>query len=223
MNDLMKDKKNRRKLLKDSAGLLGVLGLGAVSAKADTFCKLTATQPEGPFYPIADQADKDIDLTQVKGKLRSAKGQVVILKGVISGHDCKPIKGAMIEIWQACDSGKYNHPGDPNPAALDPNFQYWGRATTNAKGEYSFKTIKPGRYRATSNWVRPPHIHVKVHLRGYEELITQIYFSDEKDLNSRDRLLQALSPSDQKDLVVDFKKQPHDYDTGKFDITLKAL
>jgi protocatechuate 3,4-dioxygenase beta subunit len=219
----MNNLKNRRKLLKDSAGLLGVLGLGAVSAKADTLCKLTATQPEGPFYPIEDQADKDVDLTRVKGKIRSARGQVVILKGVISGLDCKPIKGAMIEIWQACDSGKYNHPGDPNPAALDPNFQYWGRAVTNDKGEYSFKTIKPGRYRATADWVRPPHIHVKIHLRGYEELITQVYFADESELNSRDRLLQALNSNDQKDLVIDFKKQPHDHNTGKFDITLKAL
>ena len=214
---------NRRKLLKDSASALGVLGVTAISAKASTLCKLTAAQPEGPFYPIEDQIDKDVDLNQIKGKSQKAKGQVVVLRGTISGHDCKPIKGAMIEIWQACDSGKYNHPGDPNPAQLDPNFQYWGRATTNSKGEYSFKTIKPGKYKATANWVRPPHIHVKVHLRGYEELITQVYFEDEKDLNNKDRLLQALNRNDQKDLIIDFKKQPHSYDTGEFNITLKSL
>lgn len=217
---------NRRKLLKDSASMLGLLGVTTLSAKASTICTLneyTPAQPEGPFYPIADQADKDVDLTKVKGRVKTAKGKIVILRGVISGRDCKPIKGAVIEIWQACDSGKYNHPGDPNPAKLDPDFQYWGRAITNDKGEYSFKTIKPGRYRATPDWVRPPHIHVKVHLRGYQELITQIYFSDEVDLNSSDRLLQALDRKDQKDLIIEFKKQPHDFDTGKFDITLLSL
>src|SRR5690606_27978102 len=69
---------------------------------------------------------------------------------------------------------------------LDPDFQYWGRSTTNALGEYDFKTIIPGHYpldpRLTGRrpsgprQFRPPHIHFKVHARGYLSLTTQMYF-----------------------------------------------
>ncbi len=69
----------------------------------------------------------------------------------------------MIELWQACASGRYNHPRDTNRAALDTNFQYWAQVRTDSGGNFSVKTIKPGAYPASPTWIRPPHIHIKVH------------------------------------------------------------
>ncbi|MCO4794070.1 MAG: hypothetical protein KC493_10175 [Bacteriovoracaceae bacterium] len=210
---------SRRKLLSRTlaAGGAALIG-GKALAKS---CGITPDQTEGPFYPIVDQEDKSNDLTHVKGRSQRAKGEVAILKGIVQDEFCKPIQGAMVEIWQACESGKYSHPSDPNPAQLDPNFQYWGQAITNAKGEYSFKTIVPGAYPADSTWVRPPHIHFKVHLRGFEELTSQLYWKGHP-LNKKDRVLQSLSNKERKLVLVDFK-DINGIQVGDFNISLKSF
>lgn len=210
---------NRRNLLK-KLGIVAPLGLLGPKIMAEA-CGITPPQTEGPFYPIQDQLDKDNDLTTVKGSLKTARGKRCIIKGVVQDEFCQPVKGALVEIWQACDTGKYNHPSDPNPAGLDPNFQYWGRAVTNEKGQYVFKTIMPGAYPATSTWERPPHIHYKVHLRGYEELTTQMYWKGHP-LNRRDRILQNLSSSERALVEVAFTGEGG-VDVGVFNLTLKAL
>jgi len=212
---------NRRNLLRNT-----VLAAGAISLSFKAIansCDFTATQPEGPFFPENDQKDKDNDLTQIRGSHKNAVGEIVLMRGVVKNQECKPIEGALVEIWQACESGKYNHSGDPNNAKLDPNFQYWGRAITNKRGEYVFKTIKPGEYQATNTWARPPHIHMKVHLRGHEELITQVYFKENKRLNDLDRLLNSVTETEKENLIVDFKKQTTGPRAGVFNITLKSF
>lgn len=210
---------SRRNLL---SKVLIASGAAVTGSKAlANACGLTPEQTEGPFYPIQDQADKNNDLTIVKGKMARATGEVAILSGVVQDEFCRPVKGAMVEIWQACHTGKYNHPSDPNPAKLDPNFQYWGQAITNAKGEYSFKTIVPGAYPADSTWVRSPHIHFKVHLRGYEELTSQLYWKGHP-LNKKDRILQSLSEVERKRVIVDFK-EVNGIQQGIFNISLKSF
>lgn len=216
----------RRELISNTLKTLGAATIASMSMttiKANESCQLTAEQPEGPFYPINNQSDKDNDLTKINGNDKVALGEVIILKGIVQNELCKPVAGALVEIWQACETGKYNHPGDPNTSKLDPNFQYWGRAITDINGHYAFKTIKPGEYAASSNWVRPPHIHLKVHLRGYEELTTQIYFAKNKSLNSKDLILMRLSEEERKNVIVDFKTKGNIYPEGQFDITLKGF
>ena len=106
----------------------------------------------------------------------------------------------LVEIWQACVSGKYNHPNDPNKAPLDKNFQYWGRSTTDKQGIYFFKTILPGAYPADTNWIRPPHVHYKVHKWGFRELTTQLYFAGNQ-YNQFDRILNQISKGDQAKVI----------------------
>ncbi len=210
---------NRRKLLRN---ILTATPLALANPKVlASACGLTPPQSEGPFYPIKDQLDKNTDLTKVEGRLLSARGETCFVGGIVQDENCRPIVGALVEIWQACDTGKYNHPADPNPAALDPNFQYWGRTVSNEKGEYLFKTIIPGAYPATSTWMRPPHIHFKVGLRGYEELTTQMYWKGHP-LNSRDRILQSLSPVERDLVLVDFKKS-RGILRGEFNLTLRSV
>ena len=129
-------KESKRKFLKMG---LGAVAIG-VSSKAVAICTgaTTAAQPSGPFYPENDQADKDNDLTWVKGGQVAAEGEVIIIAGKVQDKSCALVVGALVEIWQACHTGKYNHSADPNNAELDENFQYWGRAITNEKGEYDF-------------------------------------------------------------------------------------
>lgn len=218
---MKKETIDRRHLFKAGSILLGSLGISTI-VKASS-CLTNAQQPEGPFYPEQDQLDKDNDLTQVIGKSQQALGDIVFLTGIVSDQNCVPLANTLVEIWQACESGKYNHSGDPNNAPLDPNFQYWGRALTNEKGEYLFKTIKPGSYRANATWMRPPHIHMKVHRRGFEELTTQIYFSDEKNLNRDDLILKRLSRQDQNNVVVKFETNQELNKVGLFNISLNTI
>ena len=217
MEEYMKSNINRRSLIKSSL----LSGAALVAAKASAACNLpTPEQTEGPFYPVHEQSDTDNNLIQIAGRGQTALGKKIKITGKVLDINCQPVAGALVEIWQACASGKYSHASDPNPARLDPNFQYWGKSVTNEKGEYSFLTIKPGAYPATSNWIRPPHIHFKVSLRGYEELTTQMYFKGEKH-NNTDRILQSHSESEQKRLIVDFDDQP--ISQGNFELTLKAI
>jgi len=200
---IMKSVLNRRQFFKGALGMLAGIGVShtALGRSVTNMCGLTAKQPEGPFYPVQDQPDKDNDLTQVRGKKDKAKGQILYVFGQILNEKCEPISRALVEIWQAAESGKYNHPGDPNPAPLDPNFQYWGKDVSDENGKYSFKTIIPGNYPAGDGWIRPSHIHYKVQRRGFFELITQLYFEG-NPYNEKDRILRSLSPQESESVIV---------------------
>ena len=217
---------NRRHLLKTgivAAG--GILALSKASAQVNLACQtaLTPVQPEGPFYPVIDQLDKDADLVIVQGRPVPAAGEIVLVQGQVTDQFCQPVSGALVEIWQACESGRYNHPSDTNTAKLDPNFQYWGKAVTDTKGNYLFRTILPGAYPARADWVRPPHIHFKISQLGYKELITQMFFAGQ-ELNSQDLIFQDLSKDEQKLVVVDFKKDSqHPHPVGIFNIQILKL
>ncbi|MBX3020673.1 MAG: hypothetical protein KF799_03280 [Bdellovibrionales bacterium] len=218
---------NRRSFLKFGATAAGALVVSKQAlAAAAPLCALTPQQDEGPFYPGESKFTVTNDLTRVEGHLQRAAGQVIYVKGRVVDQNCRPVVDANVEIWQACATGKYNNRMDPNPAAIDPNFRFWGEAFTDANGEYMFKTIVPGSYPADSGWIRPPHIHFRVAKIGYVELITQMYFKGNK-YNDSDLILQGL-PADQRDsVVVDFGPSDATLEpaslTGHFDITFRSL
>jgi len=218
----MKEILDRRKLfaLSGTAGLTGLVG---TSVLARDLCRPTAPQVEGPFYPVVDQDDTDWDLTRLRGSERLARGEAVFVTGRILDLNCRAVSGALVEIWQACDTGKYDHPRDPNPAAIDPDFQYWGRVLSGSDGSYRFKTIIPGAYPATPDWIRPPHIHFKVTAPGIRPFVTQMYFAGDP-LNDSDRILNSLTPAQRRGVIVDFsaKKLGGKYPVGEFDLVLNV-
>ncbi|MBK1878822.1 protocatechuate 3,4-dioxygenase [Pelagicoccus mobilis] len=205
---------NRRTMLRTSLGVTaGTVASTLSIGKGDTTdCTVSPKQTEGPFYPIHEQEDKDVDLTRVKGRKKRAKGKVVNVRGRILDQNCEPLAGVMVEVWQANAAGRYSHEKDTNPAPLDPNFQSWGQTTTDQDGYYGFKTIKPGAYplnpeRGENSPRRPPHIHFRVAKRGYHELVTQCYFPGEA-LNETDSIFQALSKKEQKKLILVAQDSP---------------
>ena len=110
------------------------------------------------------------------------------------------------------------------PASLDPNFPGWAEILTDAEGRYRFKTIKSGSYPVEGDWIRPPHMHLKVAWRGYHEVITQMYFASEP-LNQPDQILRALAPEERDRVTVRFQPALTEPDAeaglGVFDITLR--
>ena len=186
---------SRRRFLEMSSALGGlVAGGGLTSIWAQEKRILTEEQVLGPFYPIDRPLDRDADLTHLRGRRASAKGQVIHLGGRVVNLQGKPLPGIKLEIWQANTHGRYAHINDTNKAPLDPNFQGYGVQVTDAKGQFRFKTIKPSAYpTGLEDWSRPPHIHFYV-TGGHEALVTQMYFPGEP-LNDKDRLFQSAAPN----------------------------
>lgn len=181
--------------------LLGLLGGIPLSAFASATKYSTPSEVEGPFYPVFPQKDKDFDLTFVKGKQARAKGQTIWIEGRVVDSLGNAIEDATVDLWQANAAGRYRHPHDSNPAPLDPNFQGWAIVKSGKNGQFKFKTILPGAYPASRQWMRPPHIHFKVNKVGYQELTTQMYFPGEP-LNNVDLLLQRKAPQQQRLMIA---------------------
>jgi protocatechuate 3,4-dioxygenase beta subunit len=148
--------------------------------------------------------DYDWDLTSVSGKTGRAEGDVIEVTGQVRDAKCQPLPGSVLEVWQANRHGRYNHPGDQAAdRPLDPNFQGYARIVTDKDGNYRFLTIIPGSYSAMGDWVRPRHIHFKVHAPFNPPVTTQMYFAGEP-LNDKDLLLAPLSPEQRASLEVSF-------------------
>ena len=135
----------------------------------DSYSK-TPSDSEGPYYPVEKRSDEDNDLVNVKGKSKSATGDVLNLTGEVVDRNGRPQSDIVIEIWQTDSNGLYKHPRDSSSGKRDPFFQFWGRAKTDKEGRYIFKTLIPGKYEP-----RPSHIHFKI-WKGDKVLLTsQMY------------------------------------------------
>lgn len=156
---------------------------------------ITPSQGEGPYYTVNKPADRDNDLTVLVGALGSPAGEVLEFYGKVYDSKGIPIENAVIEIWQTDQSGVYLHPNDPGTERRDPNFQFYGEATTLANGSYWFRTILPGKYEP-----RPAHIHFKVLISGNEVITSQFYFQNDPSLPV-DRIF-ASAGSESEHLII---------------------
>jgi protocatechuate 3,4-dioxygenase beta subunit len=142
-----------------------------------------ATLPEelhridGPVFGEDALGPSDGDLTrQHEGE---PLGERIVIHGRVLDSDGRPLRGALVEVWQANAAGRYRHAADRHPAPLDPNFSGAGRCLTDDEGGYRFTTIKPGAYpwQNHPNAWRPAHIHFSLFGRTFEQrLVTQMYF-----------------------------------------------
>lgn len=148
----------------------------------------TPDQILGPFYPVQKPTDGGADLTHLKGRSGQALGEINHVMGRVVNLRGEPCPGVRLEIWQANGAGRYTHPHDRNPAAIDPNFDGYANVVTDAQGRYRFRTVKPGAYPVVAEYWRPPHIHFDI-TGKVNRLITQMYYPNEP-LNEKDPLLQ---------------------------------
>lgn len=204
---------HRRRFLQVLSGSMALslpgwsLSAQGLWAPDDEDLPLTPKQTEGPYYPetaIEKQLFNDTDLLQKLPGHEFAKGQPIIVGGTVTDRKRKPIPGAVVEIWQACASGRYNHSRDERHRSrlLDNNFQFWGRAITGDDGEYSFTTIIPGSY--PGRMAR--HIHFRIDAPSFERLTTQCYFSEFGEDNARDSVYRGLDAKERELVTVELDK-----------------
>lgn len=199
---------SRRRVLGMSIALGGLALPGAASSVLAQALKLTPGQVMGPFYPVFRPLDEDADLTVISGQAGRAKGQVIHLMGRVLNLQGDPVPDARIELWQANTHGRYDHPSDTHEAPLDPNFQGFGVQHTDAEGRYRFKTIKPGPYPVSSDWMRTPHIHFDI-MSKTNRLVTQMYFVDEP-LNDKDHIVQDTP--NKESLIVELRPPTEEFE-----------
>jgi len=187
---------------------------------------VTPSQTIGPFFSIGLIQEGDNDLTSKVGGSERAQGIPLMVKGRVLDEFGKPVRKALIEVWQANKWGKYDHPDDTTDAPLDPHFKGWGRTLTNAEGHYWFRSIMPGAYPnpGYENWMRPPHIHFSLFAAGLmQRLITQLYFPDEP-LNDIDPILNGIEDLDARAALIARRlpDEPGGVQALEFDIVLRG-
>jgi len=205
--------------------LSGVAASAASFAARGAFAEellRTPSQTAGPFYPNKLPLDTDNDLLIINDGITPAVGEITHLGGRILDARGNPLRNALVEIWQVDSTGMYIHEGSAGNGKRDGNFQGFGRFLTGSSGEYYFRTIKPVPYGDTS-FMRTPHIHFAVHVKGRDRFTTQCYIKGES-LNESDSVLKGIR--DQKlreSVVVDFAPLPGSAAAelaAKFDIVL---
>jgi protocatechuate 3,4-dioxygenase beta subunit len=128
----------------------------------------TLRQTDGPYFKPSSPQRADLVEPGMAGRPLEVSGFVV-------SRACRPVGHALIDVWQADDTGRYDNQG----------FRLRGHLFTDAAGRYSLRTIVPGAYEG-----RTRHVHLKVQAPGRPLLTTQIYFPDEP-LNRSDRLFRT--------------------------------
>jgi protocatechuate 3,4-dioxygenase alpha subunit len=156
----------------------------------------TAEMTLGPFFP-REFAERSNDLTVLDG--RRAIGEAIEVTGRVVELDGRPLDNVILEIWQADSRGHLDN----------VYFAGWGRAATDARGNYRFRTIMPGAVPG-----RAPHINFLILYSGLMRQLQTVMFFD----NAEDPVLQCVEPS-RRGLLVARRLNPASY---VFDIRLRG-
>lgn len=104
----------------------------------------------------------------------------------------EPIEGVEVDVWQSSPVGLYENQDDTQ---ADMNLR--GKFTTDAKGRFSFRSVKPAGYPVPTDGpvgdmlraqrrhpYRPAHIHFLGFKPCFKTLITQVFVDDDEHLES---------------------------------------
>jgi protocatechuate 3,4-dioxygenase beta subunit len=86
----------------------------------------TMPETEGPFFKPKSPRRSDLREPGIAGR-------AVELSGVVLTRACRPVAGALVDLWQADDAGNYDNKG----------FRLRGHIFTDVEGRYAFRTSCP--------------------------------------------------------------------------------
>ena len=150
----------------------------------------TRARRAGPFY--TPQTPRRTILREP-----DTRGETLIFEGLVLWQDCRPLAGAVIDIWHCDEDGRYDNRG----------FRYRGHQFTDEAGAFRFETIRPVRYSG-----RTQHIHVKAQGERTDVFTTQVFFPYLEEANARDRIFRD-------DLVMRLDRAGEAW-RGRFDFVL---
>lgn len=210
------EKRNEGILASDVFGLeslVDILDQAATSAEVtpSATSEPTSSAILGPFWrehsPILENG-----ASIVQG---GPQGESVLVQGRVLSIDGKPVKDAMVAVWEDAPNGLYEQQ-DPN----QPEYNLRGQFRTDAEGRYAFRGWRPVPYPIPFDGPagdllqmmdrhpnRPGHFHFRVRAPGHQELVTQVFDRESKYIDSDS--VFAVKES----LIIDFKPAPEGTDT----------
>jgi protocatechuate 3,4-dioxygenase alpha subunit len=180
----------------------------------------TPSQSAGPyvhigciptFAGIEGIYPEDLGLSPIED---GAQGEVIEIVGSVYDGTGWAMRDAMMESWQPDANGKF-----AGQEGADPKVSGFCRfAADKDTGEFTLRTIKPGKTPLRNGGFQAPHISVWVVARGINiGLNTRIYFEDED--NSEDLLLSRIEQRPRVDTLIAKKIGDGKY---RFDIRLQG-
>jgi protocatechuate 3,4-dioxygenase beta subunit len=129
----------------------------------------------GPYEGMPDQFSSRSRISP-----RSEPGEPLTVSGQVFGADGKPREGVIVYAYQTDAQGIYRKPEPPRSMESDHHGPLRAWVATDARGRYTFDTIRPANY---PNTTVPAHIHTHVIERGCGTYyIDELVFTDDPKL-----------------------------------------
>ncbi len=194
--DITTDKRQEFILLSDVLGL----SMTVVEINAPKDSRATESTVFGPFF--VEGSPEVLNGGTLPGE---APGIPLLISGTVTSVDGSIVPGALIEIWDADQQGRYD------VEYLDQGSAGRGHLYSDQTGNYSVWCVKPSYYSIPTDGpvgrllsscnrspMRPAHVHFKVSAPGYKTLVTHIFEKGDPYIDSdavfgvKDSLVRAF-------------------------------
>ncbi|WP_313802318.1 intradiol ring-cleavage dioxygenase [Sphingobium sp.] len=186
--------------------LSDVLGISMLVDAMDHYRPTGSTENTvlGPFYVTgAPRCENGANICL------DGKGEPLVVAGRVVDNDGKPVAGATLDVWATNDDGFY----DVQQKGVQPEHNLRGVFTTDAEGQYWFRTVKPRFYPIPDDGTvgklltalgrhpnRAAHLHFIVKAPGFDTVVTHIFTPDCRYL-AEDAVFGV-----KQSLIADFQK-----------------
>jgi protocatechuate 3,4-dioxygenase beta subunit len=146
-------------------------------------------------------------------------GDRVVVRGSVKDADGNPIVGAVLDCWQSNTDGFYTVQKIDGQSEMNLRGIYH----SDENGNYEIRTVRPGKYpiphdgpvgallKANNRgWMRPGHLHVWTHAKGFKDLITHVFdeksdhLHDDAVFGVRESLIVSFEPDASGELSAEF-------------------
>lgn len=170
------------------AGALGVSNLICLLNNGANGTRETQANNLGPFWR------ENSPRTENGGSLLRSPtpGPALFFKGWVHDAQGRPVAGVDVDVWHSSTVGLYE-----NQDTTQAEMNLRGKFTTDASGEFGFRSVKPAGYPVPITGpagallaaqkrhnMRPAHLHFLIDKQGYKTIASQVYSNDDPYLET---------------------------------------
>ncbi|RKF49870.1 dioxygenase [Paraburkholderia fungorum] len=170
------------------AGSLGLSSLVCLLNNGDSGQTDTTANLMGPFWRM-DSPHTANGASIVRSP---TPGAPIFVNAWVRDRHGRPVEGAEVDVWHTSADGFYEN---QDPQQADMNLR--GKFTTDANGHIAFRSVKPAGYPIPVSGpvgdllrlqgrhnMRPAHIHFMIYKPGFKTQFSQVYSSDDPNLDT---------------------------------------
>ncbi len=170
------------------AGSLGLSSLICLLNNGDHGQTDTTANLMGPFWRMDSPRERN-GASIVRS---NTVGVPMFVNAWVRDLQGKPVAGAEVDVWHTSAEGFYEN---QDPEQADMNLR--GKFTTDEDGHIAFRSVKPAGYPIPLSGpvgdllkaqgrhnMRPAHIHFMIHKPGFKTQFSQVYSSDDPNLET---------------------------------------